>query len=240
MQSERPQSQVPPSVESTKALARPKRACNSQYFVHDVSRGLYLLKSEAKDIEECRQLGDGVVVFFKRLLWVQFKRFKVISSAELLLSQESFLSRDQEHAQILHDVQRGHWVLAYRCAGGVFVLDPLWVADRSALSTNTERQLERLFEGCSDYTVLPCVQQEGEIMCGYFCLAMLFALNNGMSFPDVGQLLLDQACLDIWLMHCASTKTMSMPQLLKPGGSIAKSRIISPEQPLRVIPICFV
>ena len=116
MQSERPQSQVPPSVESTKALARPKRACNSQYFVHDVSRGLYLLKSEAKDIEECRQLGDGVVVFFKRLLWVQFKRFKVISSAELLLSQESFLSRDQEHAQILHDVQRGHWVWVYRCA----------------------------------------------------------------------------------------------------------------------------
>ena len=67
MQSERPQSQVPPSVESTKALARPKRACNSQYFVHDVSRGLYLLKSEAKDIEECRQLGDGVVVFCQEI-----------------------------------------------------------------------------------------------------------------------------------------------------------------------------
>ena len=124
---EKPGSKVASKLPANKPLARPQIACRSKYYVHDVPNGLYLLKSDIKDIENGKELSDDAVVFFKRLLWLQFYRFKVISSAELFVSQEFLLERAQEHAQILHDVERGHWILAYRCAKGVFVLDPLWV-----------------------------------------------------------------------------------------------------------------
>ena len=57
-------SQVPPNV-SQNVFERPKRACTSQYFVQDVSRGLYLLKTEVKDIEEGKELSDDAVVFLR-------------------------------------------------------------------------------------------------------------------------------------------------------------------------------
>ena len=174
-----------------------------------------------------------MIVFFTTLLWHQFGRFEVISSAQLFVDHGCILGKDVEHAQILHDGDRSHWVLAYRDNQGVYVLDPLWSPDRKSLSIGVESHLERLF-GLDTYTVLPCVQQEGAIMCGYFCLAMLYALNTGKSFPAVGQLKFDQDLLDGWLLSCADSRTMTMPRLLKEGGPVAKSRIVSPAEAMQV------
>ena len=88
-----------------------KRQCASKWYVEDVSKGLYLLKAELKDIDNSLQLTDSAVVFFTRLMWFQFGRFKVISSAEIYVDHESLLERDVEHAQILHDEDRSHWVV---------------------------------------------------------------------------------------------------------------------------------
>ena len=71
-------------------------------------------------------------------------------------------------------------------------------------------------------------------MCGYFCLAMLYALHTGMSFPEVGQLKFDQDQLDQWLLACVESRTMTMPVLLREGGVVAKSRMISPAEPLNI------
>ena len=53
---------------------QPKRECKSRWYVEDVTKGLYLLKEEVKDIESCLHLTDSVIV---RLLWHQFGRFEV-------------------------------------------------------------------------------------------------------------------------------------------------------------------
>ena len=60
----------------------PRRQCASKWYVEDVSKGLYLLKAEL-NIDNSLHLTDSAVVFFTRLMWFQFGRFKVISSAEI-------------------------------------------------------------------------------------------------------------------------------------------------------------
>ena len=156
-------------------------------------------------MEAGTRLSDNGILFITTLFWERFRRFTLVDTAALALP-DGFNSAQPidpavDHAQIIHDSERQHWVLSARVNGIVYVLETLWGPDRVRCPLSVEAQLKRLY-GCSQYIVTPCVQQDDAIVCGYLDLAMLYHLNTGCHPEVVGRMKFDASILNDWLLVC--------------------------------------
>lgn len=217
-------------LDLTSTRVQPPRECNSLLYINDEDRQLFLYNTEMDCIKDGDRLSDNGIKFFTRYVHVDTAMLALAPNANAWFPS---LDPAANHVQILHDSERMHWLLTARVNGVVYVLETLWGEDRVRCPAVVEDQIRRLYL-CTEYVVLPCVQQDDAIICGYLDIAMLYHLNLGASPEEVGQLRFDPLCLNYWLAGCAEAKRMTAPVLLKEGRQTYISRVLSPKVPTKV------